>query len=141
MGVLSDVFVADREEAEQVDPALGPSGELPTYQAKSLDPVILGQLESAITGLPYEQLSRNLVGVHFESSEGESGVHDVRPALVEALAGLSEERIVSVAARWSEAEEWYGASGPDLEPLVRGLAGLARKAVEADKGLWVWWSL
>jgi len=138
--MLSDVFVADKNE---VTTALdgGPMGAFPTYQAKSLDPVTLGRLEAVLVAKPFAEIGGKLTTDHFENESGESGVHDVRPALVEALAVMPSEAVERTAADWAEAEEWRGAAGPDLEPIVRGLMQLAVQARQANKRLWVWWSL
>jgi hypothetical protein len=140
MGMLSDVFVADRNEATAILQD-GPIGAFPTYQAKSLDPVTLGRLEAVLVAKPFAQIGGKLTSDHFESESGESGIHDVRPSLVEALAAMPSEAVARTAADWAEAEEWYGATGPDLEPIVRGLMQLAAQARQANKSLWVWWSL
>jgi hypothetical protein len=140
MGMLSDVFVADKDE---VAAALegGPMGTFPTYQAKSLDPITLGRLEANLVARPFAEIGGKLTTDHFQSESGESGIHDVRPTLVAALAVMPSEAVARMAADWAEAEEWYGATGPDLEPIVRGLMELAAQAREAQKGLWIWWSL
>ena len=64
MGMLADLFVASRDEADSVDLLRGP-GTDPTrrvFQAKGLDPFILSRLEMAITGLPSESVVSDLDG-------------------------------------------------------------------------------
>jgi hypothetical protein len=140
MGVLSDVFIGDRAEASSVVEH-GPSGILPTFQAKSLDPVLLGKLEAEVTGTPYERLRHELAPDHIESDGGDSGVVAVRASLVAALGTIGDEQIPALAEAWSKAEEWFRATGTDLEPIVAGLRAIAVEALRDAKGLWVWWSI
>jgi hypothetical protein len=141
VGLLSDVFVADGAEAEAVVLQGGPMGKLPTFQAKGLDPVKLGTLEEIMTGTSFEAILEGLVGEHFEDEGGESGVFDVRPELVAAVASLTDDVVPTTAERWAQTEEWLGADAADLEPLIHGISTLAREAGRTDKRLWVWWSL
>jgi hypothetical protein len=140
MGLLSDVFVGDRVEASSVVEH-GPLGILPTFQAYSLDPVLLGKLEVEVTGTPYERLRHDLAPDHIESEGGDSGVVAVRASLVTALGRIRDEQIPALAEAWSKAEEWFHMSGTDLQPVVAGLRAIAVEAVQKGKGLWVWWSV
>jgi hypothetical protein len=136
MSVLTSIFVASDNDLEEIDPRKGPSDvtgrHFPIYEATSVDEVVLATLEALMTGTPYDDI---MAETEYEPGTDVS-FFEVGPALVDALAALPDDAIPATAARWSERDGW--APGPDLEPLIGGLVGLARQARATEKDLWVW---
>lgn len=142
MGVLYDCFVAqsDEDAARVLDEVAGPS--LDELSGNGIDPVVLlGTLESLLTGRPYETLDEDARWGHLVASadDGERLVVTVTDGLTSALTKASESSLSRVAHRWSQAEEFWGTADPDdLAQVLSGPAGLARQAQQTDSRLYCW---
>ncbi|MFE4397250.1 MULTISPECIES: hypothetical protein [Streptomycetaceae] len=131
-------------------------GAFDGVEAKGVDPtVLLGQLVAAALGEPWRvDLVTETAVWPTTPAPGPSGPEDeddpwatgpwvtrLGPAARDALAGVPDERVPEVVARWAEAEEWGGADPSDLLPLVEELIALARRARAAGEQLYCWMSL
>lgn len=64
-----------------------------------------------------------------------------RPSVRDTLADTNDADVPKLAAEWSSAEEFYGASTETLQPLVERLIRLARRARDAGEQLYCWMCL
>jgi hypothetical protein len=152
VGMFTDYFVATPEQAA----ALGDDGpadaDLPTLELKWVEPAVLGSKLWAIVEdapvrpgdtLPFDLDRFNASGKLIALSEdATSGLQQIADGFVRALAGLSDERIPAVSARWATAEEWIAPWEPgELDGTVEGLRDLARQVRLPDQHMYMWWSL
>ncbi|MFG2913396.1 hypothetical protein ACGF0D_10960 [Kitasatospora sp. NPDC048298] len=161
MGVLTDYFraadaatvVRALEPTDGGLPPLGADGSFDGVAAKGVDPdVVLGQLLAAVLGEPWHvDLVTETAVWPTTTPPGPSGLADeddpwatgpwvteLGGATRDALAGVPDDRIPEVVARWAEAEEWDGADPADLLPLAEELIALARRARAAGEQLYCW---
>ncbi|WP_051433502.1 hypothetical protein [Promicromonospora kroppenstedtii] len=147
MGLITDYFIAgsDTEAARFLDGGVHGAGldEDDLHAAKGIDPfVMLGTLETALTELPYAEISGDRTPpVGMGASDG-SGIVRVRGTLTAALADLDPGRVPEVAESWGSTEEF----GPDADKeavadFLRGMKGLARRAVAQGRAMYCWFSV
>src|SRR6266566_5252179 len=95
MGVLSDIVIADKSEAEAIGASKNPSAEWEGAAWKTIDPVKLGTLWSILRGEPLDldgvmAKVREIQLLHEASDDGPWVYHLPAP-LRDALADLSGE--------------------------------------------------
>jgi hypothetical protein len=129
---FTDYFLApDDTIAVTALPDGGPaSTNLPTLQSKNIDPVVnLGNLESFLTGLPYDQvvaLPRQGKPVSDVSSgEVEQLIVAVTDSLRDALAAATPAALDEAGVRLAATEELAGSDPDGVTGFVHLLAGLA----------------
>jgi hypothetical protein len=143
VGALTEVFVATDDAARAFAAGgapFGPAAEFESAELPGVEVVLLAQLSRALPAAP--ALERPTpVG---ESREEGPWVLALPGSLIEALAGLDDESVPAVAARWAAAPEWAPRE-PQPEILagaLRALAALARRAnAQEGAGLYLGWSL
>ncbi|MGZ8515001.1 MAG: hypothetical protein ACXW4H_06530 [Candidatus Limnocylindrales bacterium] len=156
MGLPSDVYVANRQEADALPlehmPDLPPSAGLGrpfdtalglrALVAERLDPVKLATLEHLLTERPVGELL-GPVAYHREPGPDGPWLVSVRSSLTDALAKVPRGQTAGLAEAWAQTDEWLADRGDAglLEPLVEGLAELAREARARDRELYLLLSL
>jgi hypothetical protein len=114
-----------------------------TVFAKNLDPVIvIGRLESVLTGTSFEAVRGYERHGHLVSEPGDALVIAVTTTLRDALAKLDPALVVPSAVEWAAIEEFQGLFPVDfLALMLRQLSGLAADAVTRGEQLYCCWSL
>jgi len=116
--------------------------------AKHIEPAVtLGKLVACALEVPFrlDLMDGDLVwppGMD-ESYEG-AFVCSVPDLARDGLAGIADEDLRALAARWAQIEElaWSGSVGPTtMLPILTDLVGLARRANGADEHLYFWCSV
>ncbi|WP_097323252.1 hypothetical protein [Paractinoplanes atraurantiacus] len=114
--------------------ALGDGGpvstELPTVEAKGVDPVVnLGHLEAILTGRPYDVVvAQPRQGRPVGDVSGEQIIVAVTDTLRDALAAATPAALEGAGARLAATEELAGADPAGVTDFLRRLAGLAGRA-------------
>jgi hypothetical protein len=154
VGVLSDLFVAERPDVPIELGGPTADGRYPATDVKGLDPVKLGALAQLVFNGAFEGDDDGSYGstydvfigqisepAHQESEDG-PWVLRIPEELSAALRDLSDDELPTLAHRWHEAEEFPldGLSAEDALDYLRELKRLAR-AAEAPKQLFLWMSL
>jgi hypothetical protein len=146
VGVLYDYFRApDASTAAAVLERLGgpttPDPDAPLLDAvaaKGFEPtVMLGTLQSLLTGVPYDELPEGELLV----MEGEDGpwVWQLSEELRDALADAPAGRLPAVAEQWVRTEEfWDQATAAEVLPFLGAVTALARRARQAGERLYCW---
>ncbi|WP_020013722.1 hypothetical protein [Promicromonospora sukumoe] len=147
MGLITDYFIAgsDTEAARFLDDGVYGAGldQDDRHEAKGIDPfVMLGTLEAELTELPYAEISGDPTPPVGLRESGASGIVRVRGTLTTALADLAPGRVPEVAAAWGRTEEF----GPDADEeavaeFLRGVSGLARRAMVQGREMYCWFSV
>ena len=144
MGALTDVFLADADEALAFagdGASLGPAGRFESVELPAVEVMLLAQLAQALPGTGDEAPERPTpVGAPVASGPW---VLALPASFVHDLAALGDSDLAGVAERWAAAPEWRprDPEPAELDTSVRALAGLAREAIERGAGLYLWWSL
>lgn len=167
MGVIFDYFIApdDGAAAAVIDRVGGPGsagtspardvptgdhgaesgaggGTLPTVADAGFDPVVQATtLEALLTRRAYDDLTKvpGWGRVVASRDGGEQTVVAMSSTLVDALASVDDATLSEAVVPWSQTEEFWGAGDPDaLLPVVRDLAGLARRATPAGHRMYCW---
>jgi hypothetical protein len=148
MGVLSDIIIADRNEAAAINAADGAHlKRWACLQSKGIDTIKLGTLYQIVH-------DRSLDDMGFFAKFMQDAVLDQRSdegpwvflipeELTSAVAALDEAKAEAVTEKWAATEEfvldrWQSA---DVEEYLQDLVAHARKAREAGKSLLLWMSL
>jgi len=138
MSVLSDFFIAE-------------SGTTPTYgeaipdedrcQTKSISPLEAAGMLAVLRG-GGERLGFISEFKCLTPHEEEHWTFSIPQDMVDALARLGDDDFSTISAEFAEATaEELGWSQGDFEPLVSGLAKLARRALESKRTMFLWNSL
>ncbi|HEY8748289.1 MAG TPA: hypothetical protein VIM11_09965 [Tepidisphaeraceae bacterium] len=148
MGVLSDIIIADRNEASTINAAAGSHVKCwPCLESKGIDTIKLGTLSQILNNRSVDDV--NTVATFMtdaildtKSDEG-PWVYLVPEQLQKALASLDGEAQESVAEKWAVTEEFTLDRWPpsDVEEYLQDLVAHARNARQAGKSLLLWMSL
>ena len=148
MGVLSDLIIADRDEATAINAAGG--GHLKRWdclESKGIDTIKLWTLQQILAGQPLDDVNAAATfmtnDVVAQGSEDGPWVFMVPAGLQSAIAALSPEARESVAEAWAATEEFAMARwmAPDVEEYLQELVALAQRAQAAKKSILLWMSL
>jgi len=143
---LIEYFTASTDaDAARVLPGSGGPAALgfDTVPAKGIDPaVVLGNLESIVTGRPYDEVMAASRQCHLlTDGEAETLVVTVTDTMRDALATAAAERLRQAAEPWAATDELAGAAPAVLADVLTQFAALSRRAVDRDHHLYCWWAL
>ena len=148
MSILSDIIVADRNEAASINAALGAHSKgWSCLASNGIDTIKLGTLSQILGGRPVDDVdavSTFMVDdVLDQASEDGPWVFLIPAELQTALAILGEDKADSVAEKWASTEEFVldRWQKEDVGEYLRDLVAHARKARDAGKSLLLWVSL
>jgi hypothetical protein len=154
VGVLSDLFVAERPDVPIELGGPTSDGRYLATDVKGLDPVKLAALAQLVFDGAFESgdeasyggtydvfITRISEPAHQESDDG-PWVLQIPEEFRVALRNLADDELSTLAQRWYQAEEFRldGLSDEDALDYLRELARLAR-AAEPPKQLFLWMSL
>jgi len=116
---------------------------LDTVAAKGIDPaVVLGKLESIITGRSYDEVTAAPRQCHLlTDGDADTFVVTVTDTLRDSLGMASTERLRQVAEPWAAIEELAGAEFVALAEVLEQFAALAGRALKHNHHLYCWWAL
>ncbi len=142
MGVLTDVFIGSRADAETIDAETLPLDRFPGIDVKGLDTVKFDTLQCILTGEDFDDICSQTDLVVQCSDEG-PWVTTFSKTLLDALVELPDDRIPEIAAQWIETEEFqmdrWEIDG--VQNVIRRMVETARQAAASGKELFVWMSL
>jgi hypothetical protein len=146
VGVITDYFAADDRGLSKMDFTMSPVAfDSPSgVSAKGIDDkVMLGQLESVITGASFETI-RERVGPPPIFIGGDEGpwVVPISDVFTNGIAGLQDERLDTVARDWLTIGDFYCDDDEQfVVEFVRDMRTLARQAIASGQRLCCWMSL
>ena len=144
MGVLTDIVIADRTDAERVGRSPCPYTTFDGIDAKGIDTVKLGTLSGILTNSPFDPdfIANDCL---FQGGDEGPWVFEVPSTFVRHLASLISKELLHTGTRWAASEElsprydhW---PAEDVHEVLGRLVALARRAVEAKKSVLIWMSL
>ena len=143
MGVLTDLVVADPQDARQVCESNCPSEEFNGLEARGIDTVKLGTLYQVLTDTDYDP--EFFGDALCSGSEEGPWVFEVPPRLVKGLGALDAAQIHDVGAKWAATEEFSPKydNWPEeaVHELLADLVALCRRATDQHTGVLMWMSL
>jgi len=109
---ISDILACSEPDLPNIMAAENPWGHGTWFSAKNIGMIELSQLGEMLHVGTYDELSEqfNLIG---EPKPDGPWPESTPPNLMTKLATLSELEINEVSVRWSEIEEFHGASKPE----------------------------
>lgn len=73
----------------------------------------------------------------FQLPGGEKSIHRLPNAMVADLAVLDSQKISVAASKWAATDE-MACEPDDVRPIIEGLVGLANKASQTGKEIYLW---
>ncbi|MDP2316580.1 MAG: hypothetical protein Q8P41_27045 [Pseudomonadota bacterium] len=143
MGILTDFFVATREEVENFDFTEMPRERFPTLQTKGLDPVKMATLHTILVGADLDDVESVVARIPepiHEEEDGELVVFALPEAIVHGLADLDDNEASRLAERWVATEEFKmeGWTRADIDPVLSELRTFMEEAVRSEKDVFLW---
>lgn len=135
MGLLTELFVADENEAKAYGPES--AGRFAGVQLGGLTNL---EFESLWAILASEEWSPKAHSLSQVASSDNCWTFRFPHPYVERLIRLDGPLIQAAAKTWAATEEISGSTS-DVEPVIESLAKLARLADESRRGLYLWVSL
>ena len=148
MGVLSDIIIANADEAEAINAAVGAHGkQWDSLPSTGIDAIKLWNLKQILAGQSLDDVqaaaSYMTKDVLAQQSEDGPWIFKIPDELKAAVAALQPDAEKKVAAAWAITEEfvldrWKPAV---VEQYLHDLVLHARKAQAASKSLLLWMAL
>jgi hypothetical protein len=141
--MLTDLVVANPEEAAAVSSNSNRAAIWPCFSANGLDNSVLAALWSALD--PAVDSSPLEGEAHLIFSEDKAGpwVFHLPGSFVTKLSSVTPESVVTAAERWVKHPELAhaGWSASDVAPAIEALSQIASTAEKMQKALLLWMSL
>ena len=148
MGVLSDIIIAGRDEAADINAARrAHMNRWPCLDSKGIDTIKLGTLSQIIADGPLDDI--DAISTFMTTDELDAASDEgpwiflVPEQLKFSLAAMVRDVEMDVAQKWAATEEFAlgGWDLADVSEYLHGLIAHARRACFADKSLLLWMSL
>jgi hypothetical protein len=148
MGVLSDIIIAEPDEAAAINAARGTHlNRWPCLESKGIDTIKLGTLSQIMAGRPVEDI--DAISTFMTDDMLDQGSDEgpwiflVPEQLKLSLAAINKDAEEEIARKWACTEEFAlgGWDVTDVEEYLHDLIAHAGRAREAGKSLLLWMSL
>jgi hypothetical protein len=135
MGLMTELFVAERGQAKTYTPAS--PGDIERAQLGGLTSLEFETLWAILQG---EEWTLEKHALREVVSREESWIHEFPGSYVEKLRTLGGSEMASAAAQWAATEE-ISSTADEVLPIIEQLVSLARSAAAKRKTLFVWVAL
>ncbi|WP_447773364.1 hypothetical protein [Variovorax boronicumulans] len=146
MGLLSDFFVANEEEATRYadlmnedDQGKATASHVRPAEYKGLTDLEVGTLWAILEGKEWDADLHELENDEGDD-EGDSWLFRFPDRLVQLLAHAEHSALEAALHQWAETEELQ-VDADELRPVVFDLQRLARQAIAEQKSVYLWGSL
>jgi len=136
MGILADLYVATEDEAARYDGS--PDGFPHRLESKRITGLELSTLWALMRDVEWSAGMMDDFPLVMERDEGEVYVLRLPDAMTATLARIPPDQLSVAAAKWVATEEMAGSSAEDIRPFLEALVGLARKATETERSIYLW---
>ncbi|MEL7023272.1 MAG: hypothetical protein AAGL69_05955 [Pseudomonadota bacterium] len=147
MGILADLFVATPAEATAYEASLlqsspGIEVQYDPKQFRNVTDINFSILYALVEDEPWNLEKHRLKLIHL-GDDGESWLFELPRELCEKLAKLSDQELDDLTTAWAATEEFVIAqwTASDVAPLTEALRELSKRAIESERGLYLWGSL
>ncbi len=141
MGVLTDLIIADKSEAERIANSSAPCSEWSGFDAKGHSEITLGYLLCILRGEDYDETVSDEFPFLAQASEEGAWVFELPNDLVVGLNNLSDGQIPKIISQWLETEEMQSADSDYAENFIKDLKSLATESISRQKSILMWMCL
>lgn len=141
MGVLTDLVIADKSEAENVANSFEPSSEWNGFDAKGHNEITLGTLLCILRNKQFDVDIAEEFPLLAQASEDGAWVFEVPNDLVIRLNRLNDSEIPDIASKWLQTDEMKDADNDYAENFINELKLLATESLNQQKSILMWTSL
>ena len=136
MGLLADLYLSqDDQEAVRYDEQAESFAD--RLQFTSFTELELSTLWASLRNEKWDVSSLDEFTCVFQEPGGEISIHRLPTAMIDDLAGLDSQNISVVASKWAATDD-VACEPDDVRPIIEGLVGLALKASQTGKGIYLW---
>jgi hypothetical protein len=141
MGVLADLFIATEDEVRVLAPDGIPADHFQTLDLAGMTEIELGALNAQIQELEFEDAMDDITAFYAMDEVDGPWIAKLEDGFVGALAALPDESLEGHAQTWATIEELEDWEPDDVLERLCGIVGLARKAMQEQKIVFLWNSL
>jgi hypothetical protein len=141
MGVLTDLIIADKSEAEEIAQSSVPSSRWRGVDAKGHNEITLGTLLCILRGEDYNEAALGEFPLLAQKTEEGPWVFALPDALVVSLYQVDSSQIPEAVSKWLKTEEMRGDEYGDAERFIGELKLLATEAITQQRPILMWMSL
>lgn len=146
MGLLSDFFVASKEEAKRYadrmsekDQSKTTASQLRPAEHTGLTDLEVGTLWAILEGKEWDADLHELESDESGDDEGDFWLFRFPDRLVQLLAHAEHSALEAALHQWAETEELQ-VDAEELRPVVMDLQRLAKQAIGDQKSVYLWGS-
>jgi hypothetical protein len=136
MGVLTDIFISDTQDAAGYD-STHAHWSCDRLQHKSISPLELSTLWAIMRQVTWDVGLIKGFQCVFVKDGGERVIHKLPAGFTAELLTLSSEQIQQVASQWTATDE-MGWPVESARHFIEELSQLARGAAETEKNVYIW---
>ena len=141
MGVLTDLVIADRSEAEDIANSVAPLSQWNGLDAKGLNQVTFGTLLCILRDGRYDENVFDEFSIIAQVSDDGAWVFDFPADFASRLIQINESEVSTIALEWLKTEEMQNAGSEYAESFIRDLKILAKESTVQQKSLFMWMCL
>jgi len=136
MAVLADLYIArDDQEAVKYDATPDAFGDRKRY--RNFTALELSTLWAIMQGTKWDVVLIDQFPELLGVEDGERLVHRLPTHMVETLANMTREGVLTSCAKWAATDE-LRCQPSDVQPIIEGLIQLSRGASATAKGVYLW---
>lgn len=142
MGILTDLLIADEDDATQIANSQYPLGEFTGIDLKGIDSVKLTMLHSILSGVSWEDLQSQYIPIAEGSDDG-PWVFLLPKDLIDNLTKLDQSGVIQIGSQWGKTEEFQldKWKQEDVITILQKIVQLARQAANQGKRIFMRMSL
>ena len=142
MGVLTDLIIADKSDAEIVANSIGPTEEWKGFDAKGHNEITLGHLLCILRGEEFDETVWDEFPLLAQATEDGPWVFDLPDDLTVKLSQLNEDEIPAVVSEWlADNDDMKGFDNNYAESFIREFKLLAAESINEQKPILMWMCL
>lgn len=137
---LSDFFIANPSEVENIDIETSPLQRFSGFESKGVEIVKILTLLSLIDGSDVMENIDNMNSYFVQQSDEGMWIVAVPEAIVSHLSEATDSRIESLAHDWTNTEEWQldGGSQEDVRWVLQEMKKLSATAADNVQNVYLW---
>ena len=136
MGVLAEIYIAsDDQQALKYDTS--PDVFADRRQYRSFTALELSTLWSIMQGAAWDVALMDAFPALLVVDGGERLVHRIPKPMIESLAKMTKEEILTSSEKWASTDE-LRCKPSDVQSIIEGLIQLSQEASATGKGVCLW---
>lgn len=136
MGVLAELYIADGDQ-QALEYDAHPDVFAEKRQYRNFTALELSTLWAITQGAAWDVALLDEFPELLVVDGGERLVHRLPKAMIEALAKMTQERVLASCANWAATDE-LRCQPSDVQPIIEGLIQLSREATSTGRSVYLW---